>query len=42
MTLDEADIKVTEERDSAADTANAAMRIKLQIMDDPRLDDDYV
>jgi len=40
MALDGADIHVVRERDSTADTHNAAMRIKHQIMDDPRLDDD--
>ena len=40
MTLDEADIQMTKERDSTADTHNAAMRIRHQIMDAPRLDED--
>ena len=40
MTLDEADIQMTKERDSTADTHNAAMRIRHKIMDDPRLNDE--
>ena len=40
MALDGADIHSVRERDSTADTHNAAMRIRHKTMDDPRLDGD--